>query len=117
MEGHSRYFGTLDASNSVFLSAAKAMNGLGYVETHADLSPHLNWGESILVDNEQYSVHEKDPCTAKRLPLTGIYSGTDAEIISVLAWSKSMPIAYDATAYNFCNALEIMPHINHAEVC
>ena len=111
------YFGTLYASNSVFLGAAKVTNGLGYVETHSDLSPHLNHGESICIGNEQYSVHEKDPFTSKRLPLTGIYSGTDAETISVLARSKSMPIAYDATANKLCNALERMPHMNHVEVC
>jgi hypothetical protein len=110
------YFGTLDASNSVFLGAAKVTNGLGYVETHSDLSPHLNRGESICIGNEQYSVHEKDPFTSKR-PLTGIYSGTDAETISVLAQSKSMPIAYDATADKLRNALERMPHINQVEVC
>ena len=111
------YFGTLDAPNSVFLGAAKATNGLGYVKTHADLSPHLNQGGSILISNEQYSVHKKDPFTSKRLPLRGIYSGTDAETISVLARSKSMPIAYDATANKLCNALERMPHMNHVEVC
>ena len=110
------YFGTLDASNSVFLGAAKTMNGLGYVETHTDLSPHLNRGESILIGTEQYSVHERDPFTSKRLPLTGIYSGADAETISVLARPKSMPIAYDATADELRNALERMPHINHVEV-
>ncbi|KAL7541113.1 LOW QUALITY PROTEIN: hypothetical protein ACHAXR_012985 [Thalassiosira sp. AJA248-18] len=110
------YFGGLDSSTDIFLGTAKVSKGLTYVDTQVDLSPQLHRGEAIMIGNDQYFVHETDPFTSARLPLSDIYSGDDAETISVFAHSKSMPIAHDATAEEVRNALEQMPNVNHVEV-
>ena len=111
------YFGELaDASTNVLLGTAKATTGLDYVETHGDLSPHLHRGESILIGDEEYFVHDTDLFTSTRLPLSTPYTGSDTESIFIHARSKSMPIAYDATVEEVRNALEQMPHVNHVNV-
>jgi len=111
------YFGDLDdESTNVLLGTAKVTNGLDYIETLVDLSPHLHRREFILIGDEQYIVHETDPFTSTRLPLSTTYSGLNTETAPIYTRSKSMPISHDASAQEVCNALERMPHVNHVEV-
>ncbi|KAL9181119.1 hypothetical protein ACHAXT_009924 [Thalassiosira profunda] len=110
------YFGELDASTNVFLGTAKANAGLSYVETHADTTPLLRRGEAALIGDSPYSVHDTEPFTPGRLPLSSVYAGSNSEAVSVFARPKSMPIAHDATAAEVQNALEQMPNVNHVNV-
>eukprot|EP00956_Cyclotella_meneghiniana_P022416 scaffold42451_cov66-Cyclotella_meneghiniana.AAC.3 len=109
------YFGDFDTS-SVFLGHAKTTNGQSYVETFVDFTAHLDRGESILIDEEEYSVHPTESFTASRLPLLESYSGENSESAAVYSRSKSTPISFDASAEEVRNALERMPDVNHVHV-
>ena len=110
------FFGELGDSTSILLSTASARNGLSYVETKYDLSPRLHRGETILIGEEQYSVHIKEPFTSTILPLAEMFSGADNSEISIFARPKTMPLAFDAKPEELRNALEQLPHVNHVDV-
>ncbi|KAL7442689.1 hypothetical protein ACHAXH_009869 [Discostella pseudostelligera] len=110
------FFGELDDSTKIFLSIANARNGIDFVETTYDLSPHLNRGEAFLIGDDHYFVHETKPFTSKILPLADIFSGVDDREVSVFARPKTVPIAFNAIAEEVRNALERLPHVNHVEV-
>lgn len=110
------YFGELDTTSGVYLGHVKAAKGLNHVVTRTDLSPLLQRGESIMVGNTTYFVHDTDLFTPTRLPLSETYLNDDGDNIPVYARSKSMPIAFDASAEEVQNALQQMPNVNHVEV-
>ncbi|KAL3797523.1 hypothetical protein HJC23_009887 [Cyclotella cryptica] len=109
------YFGGFD-SLRVVVGHAKATNSLNYIETLADLTPHLQRGESIMIGEDVYLVHPTEPFTPSRLPLSESYHGINDENAVVYARSKSMPLPFDASAEELQNTLEQMPYTNHVQV-
>eukprot|EP00956_Cyclotella_meneghiniana_P013039 scaffold18630_cov64-Cyclotella_meneghiniana.AAC.1 len=81
-----------------------------------DLTAHLDRGESIFIDGQEYSVHPTESFTVLRLPLLENYSGENSESAAVDSRFKMTPISFDASVEEIQIAVERIPDVNHVNV-